>query len=376
MRFNNAWRYRNILFSKGFVSAVLNARRNVVGYERSLRPSYGPYMAELDITYQCNCRCRMCQRWRCSRQESLILTDYQMLAVDFKRIGGVHQISIAGGEPLMRKDAISIIKAFVGMGMSVNLCTNGMLLEEYRRDIGKIGLTCITVSLDGADAETHDAIRGRPGSYRKIEKGIEAIINYRRFNRPIVRVRMTISRQNQHEINKFYQKWRSIADDVLLQPVHHCHDSYYTGLSQNNLRLDPKVILDQIRGTLLENDGYLQQLTISLKQTGMYPNQHCYAGVLMVRIDPWGNVYPCLEQHVCVGSLRHQDFETIWKSDVFARERERLHLDRPCNCWYNNTALIGHYGMLLGKTGSTALTETVRNLANRDQRAGIEEDNY
>jgi len=81
-----------------------------------------------------------------------------------------------------------------------------------------------------------------------------------------------------------------------------------------------------------------------------------------VRIDPWGNVYPCLEQHVCVGSLRYQNFETIWKSDVFARERERLHSVRSCNCWYNNTALIGHYGMLLKKTGSIGLKEAVQNL--------------
>ncbi|MCK7512429.1 MAG: hypothetical protein MZV70_55910 [Desulfobacterales bacterium] len=32
----------------------------------------------------------------------------------------------------------------------------------------------------------------------------------------------------------------------------------------------------------------------------------CYAGVLMARIDPWGHVYPCLEQHVCVGSVRDE----------------------------------------------------------------------
>ena len=267
----------------------------------------------------------MCQRWRNSRPELLDLTDYQKLAGDFKRIGGVHQISIAGGEPLMREDAIPIIKAFVEMGLSVNLCTNGMLLEEYSPEICKTGLTCITVSLDGATAETHDAIRGIPNSYRKVENGIKAFIKNHGIRRPILRVRMTISGQNQHEIHEFYQKWRSIADDVLLQPVHHCHDAYYTGLSQNDLRLDPEVILEQIRGTWFENDDYMMHLITSLKQTGMYPNQPCYAGILMVRLDPWGNVYPCLEQHVCVGSLKNRNFETIWKSDVFARERDRLY---------------------------------------------------
>ena len=360
MRFNNAWCYRSILLSKGFFSAIWHARRNVIAYEHKLPPFAGPYMAELDITYQCNCRCRMCQRWRHSRQESLVLADYQKLASDFKRMGGVHQISIAGGEPLMRKDVVPIISAFSSLGMSVNLCTNGILLEKYCRDICNTGVTCITVSLDGATAETHDAIRGMQGSYRHIEKGIEAIIHHHRANRPVLRVRMTITNQNQHEIQAFYLKWRRIADDVLLQPVHYCHDSYYTGLTQNDLELDSDMISSQIRGTLLEKGDYLQQLVTSLKETGMYPKQHCYAGVLMARIDPWGNVYPCLEQHVCVGSLHHQDFDTIWKSDVLTLERERIKSDRPCNCWYNNTALIGHYGMLLGKTGLMVLKKTVQ----------------
>ena len=64
MRFNNFWSYRSILLSGGFFKSVLNSRRNLIaaGEERPL-PA-GPYMAELDITYQCNLRCRMCQRWR------------------------------------------------------------------------------------------------------------------------------------------------------------------------------------------------------------------------------------------------------------------------------------------------------------------------
>ncbi len=350
MRFNNPRCYRTILFSKGFAAAVWHSRRNVIANAQKLPLPAGPYMAELDITYRCNCRCQMCQRWSDLGRESLTLGDYQQLAGDFQRLGGVHQISIAGGEPLMREDVIPIINAFAGRGMSINLCTNGLLLNRYHQDICETGATCVTVSLDGATAECHDTIRGVPGSFRKIEKGIEALLKHRRSDRPILRVRMTISGRNQHEIRAFYQKWRRIADDVLLQPVHHCHDSYYTGLSDHDLKLNPVVISTQIKGTLLEKDDYMQQLVSSLQWTGMYPGQHCYAGVLMARIDPWGNVYPCLEQHVCIGSLLKQDFETIWRSTVFTRERERLAANRPCKCWYNNTALIGHYGKLLSRT--------------------------
>ncbi|MCK7512427.1 MAG: radical SAM protein [Desulfobacterales bacterium] len=126
----------------------------------------GPYMAELDITYQCNLRCRMCQRWLDPRRDELPLETYRNLAHEFEELG-VHQISIAGGEPLLREDVFRHHRRLCGGGMSVNLCTNGMLVEKYRHEIAGSGATCVTVSLDGATADCHDGIRGRDGSYQR-----------------------------------------------------------------------------------------------------------------------------------------------------------------------------------------------------------------
>jgi MoaA/NifB/PqqE/SkfB family radical SAM enzyme len=346
MRFNNFWTYRRILFSRGFASAAWHSRKNVIADAQRRPLAAGPYMAELDITYQCNCRCRMCQRWKDGRTNELSLDEYQRLAGVLHALGS-HQISIAGGEPLLREDVFPIIKSFSGLGMSVNLCTNGLLLENYEDDICSSGLTCVTVSLDGASAETHDEMRGMPGSLKQIEEGIQRLLENSRSSRPIVRVRMTLSNQNANEIRAFYQKWHPVVDDVLLQPVHHCHDAFYTGMDEAELYLDPQVIAREIADTPLANDGYMNRLIESLKSCGSFPQQQCYAGVMMARIDPWGNVYPCLEQHSRVGSIREKDFKTIWNSEVLSQERKRLANHRTCRCWYNNTALIGHYGNLL-----------------------------
>jgi MoaA/NifB/PqqE/SkfB family radical SAM enzyme len=316
-------------------------------------------MAELDITYQCNCRCRMCQRWKDGRTNELNLAEYQRLATTLHEMGS-HQISIAGGEPLLREDVFPIIKSFSGLGMSVNLCTNGLLLEKYEDEICGSGLTCVTVSLDGASAETHDEMRGIPGSLEQIENGIQRLLRHSRSSRPILRVRMTISNQNSNEIRTFYQKWHHVVDDVLLQPVHHCNDAYYTGMEEAELYLDPQVIAEQIKDTPLAKNGYMNGLIESLKSCGSFPHHHCYAGVMMARIDPWGNVYPCLEQHSRVGSIREKDFGTIWNSEVLSQERRRLADHRICRCWYNNTALIGHYGNLLEKTRIQLLWDLVR----------------
>ncbi|UCF92716.1 MAG: radical SAM protein [Desulfobacterales bacterium] len=360
MRFNNFWCYRRILFSKGFAAAVRASRKNLRAFERDRPPVAGPYMAELDVTYQCNCRCQMCQRWRDPRQNELSLAEYRTLAARFDDLR-VHQISIAGGEPLMRGDVFAVIQAFADRGMSVNLCTNGMLLEKYQREIRSSGATCVTVSLDGATAECHDGIRGMPGSYRQIMRGIRAFLDRRVKTMPILRVRMTISNRNIREIRAFCRKWKNVADDILLQPVHHCGAAYYTGMDDAFRHLDPATITAQISPTALAQDGYMGRLVQSLAESGSFPHTPCYAGLLMTRIDPWGHVYPCLEQHVCVGSVRANDFAAIWNSARFNRERRRLAANRPCRCWYNNTALIGHFGQLLANTNPQRLWTRFRN---------------
>jgi MoaA/NifB/PqqE/SkfB family radical SAM enzyme len=359
MRFNNFWTYRRILFSKGFASALWHSRQNLLAHEQDRPQAASPYMAELDITYQCNCRCQMCQRWKDPRGHELSLAEYRNLAGVLHHMGS-HQISIAGGEPLLREDVFDIIKSFSRRGMSVNLCTNGLLIEKYLDEICDCRATCVTVSLDGASPATHDEIRGMPGSYRQIEEGIHRLLEHARSSRPIVRVRMTLSNRNANEIRTFYQKWHKVADDVLLQPVHHCNDAYYTGMNEAQLYLDPRLIAQEIADTALENDGYMKRLIESLETCGSFPYHQCYAAVMMARIDPWGNVYPCLEQHVRVGSIREKDFQTIWNSDLLKKERQRLATNRTCRCWYNNTALIGHYGSLLKKTQIQNLWDLVR----------------
>lgn len=360
MRFNNFWTYRRILFSRGFASAVWHSRQNLIADEQNRPLAAGPYMAELDITYQCNCRCQMCQRWKDPRTNELSLDEYQRLAAVLHEMGS-HQISIAGGEPLLREDVFPIIKSFSGLGMSVNLCTNGLLLEKFDDEICSSGLTCVTVSLDGASAESHDEMRGMPGSHKQIEEGIKHFLGHSRSSRPILRVRMTLSNRNANEIGAFYQKWHHVVDDVLLQPVHHCNDAFYTGMDEAELYLDPQVIAREIADTPLENDGYMKRLVESLRSCGSFPHHQCYAGVMMARIDPWGNVYPCLEQHSRVGSIREKGLRTIWNSEVLNQERKRLANHRTCRCWYNNTALIGHYGNLLKNTRIQMLWNLTRN---------------
>ncbi len=349
MRFNSFLLYRDIILTPRFLSCLWRTRKNIITDRKGLPPQWGPFMAELDVTYRCDCRCRMCRRWTDGRRGEMTLPEYERLAAVFDRMG-VQLVSIAGGEPLTRKDIHELIGCFAKYGMSVNLCTNGLSLEKHAQALSRSGASCVTVSVDGAEATTHDMIRGVQGSHEKTENGIRALAAFPRSSRPLIRVRMTVSDHNAREVKSYYEKWRRRVDDVLLQPTHYCTGAFYTGEDEKTFGFDTEELARQISGTPFERDRYLTTLIQSLKENGGYPKQRCYAGTLMVRIDPWGNVYPCLEQRVRVGSVREESFPTVWQSDYFNRVRKDIATADDCRCWYNNTAMISHYAGHLRRT--------------------------
>lgn len=78
------------------------------------------------------------------------------------------RIYLWGGEPLLHPDVTQFIKLFKERGSIVALNTNGWRLEERLEELVASGLDRLILSIDGANAETHDKIRGLPGSFAQI----------------------------------------------------------------------------------------------------------------------------------------------------------------------------------------------------------------
>jgi cyclic pyranopterin phosphate synthase len=87
---------------------------------------------------------------------------------------GIDKIRITGGEPLVRKGIVSLIKlisAIEGVN-DLSLTTNGLLLEEFAKSIFDAGLKRINISLDTVDEQKYfDLTRG--GDLKKVLRGIE-----------------------------------------------------------------------------------------------------------------------------------------------------------------------------------------------------------
>ena len=117
---------------------------------------------------QCNLRCVMCARQMLPHEHPLLSSRFMLKQSEARNIinefRNLRSILLLGnGEPLLNKNIIEIIRIFrEGMGddAEINLGTNGTLLKPaLSEQILDAGLSGMGISIDGATAETYEAIR-------------------------------------------------------------------------------------------------------------------------------------------------------------------------------------------------------------------------
>lgn len=106
-------------------------------------------------------------------------------------------IIFTGGEPLLRPDIFDILSHGQKLGMNMAVAVNGLLLDDgTAKKLVEHGVQRISVSLDGATAETHDKFRNVAGAFEGAMRGIEAA---KRANLPF-QINSTVTKLNLDEI--------------------------------------------------------------------------------------------------------------------------------------------------------------------------------
>ena len=144
--------------------------------------SYGrniTYM-RLSVTELCNLRCRYCMPAEgiCKKPHELMLTEDEMIqAVEVAAELGVTKLRITGGEPLVKKNIVSICRRAAAVeGINdLAITTNGILLPKLGRDLKEAGVKRLNISLDTLDAEKYAYIT-RIGTLEQAMAGIETAI--------------------------------------------------------------------------------------------------------------------------------------------------------------------------------------------------------
>lgn len=109
--------------------------------------------------------------------EDILSEDEMVMAVQAAASLGIRKIRITGGEPLVKKNILSICERVGKIPGIDEVCvtTNGVLLEEYAQGLINAGVSRLNISLDTLNAEKYKEIT-RIGNLQKVLTGIEEAI--------------------------------------------------------------------------------------------------------------------------------------------------------------------------------------------------------
>jgi radical SAM protein with 4Fe4S-binding SPASM domain len=311
------------------------------------------------LTERCNRACKHCYQ-NGNPAKELPLGDLQtivgLMEEAVKTWGKLGTISLTGGEPFIRRDDLHAVMDQIDRSDNLiyyDILTNGSLITETEADTLKAHkkLRRVQVSLEGATAESNDAIRG-PGSF---DLTIMAIRRLRTAGID-VSVMTTVSRANKDEIPMLvallgsegvttFALERLIPEgsgaglsDLVLSPLE--LEEVYKGAYQIAMNQPPVRLL------------LYRPLFALLAPEDTTVGALCSAGNNALTIMPDGTVLPCRRLPIPIGNLLKDGFYKIWYgSEVLWRIRNPQSLNAKCRDCTLLTQCRGCRAMAFSMTG-------------------------
>ena len=336
-------------------------------------------IANLAITYRCQCRCRTCNIWKNEgmEREELALDEYRdLFESNMDILREVRSIQITGGEPFMRRDLPEIVSAIHASlpDCSFWIPTNGMdpgTVEEATREIvgdlkGRgVG---VSISVDGV-GHTHDVQRGVSGSFNKAMETLLRLSALREEHPRLgLTVGMTLTPENYREASEVYTLARRFGVDFSMRPVNFS-EIYYRNMDERRpldnvsgevLSLIRMIARDTVRRRGIISSAptlrYMQGIVDYIRDP-THRKLSCAAGDDSFFLDPYGNVYPCIFVNEKMGNVREERLGGLWWTDITLGIRERISSGECPGCWVECEAYreIHRDRMELGRTALNAL---------------------
>src|SRR3954466_10726552 len=174
---------------------------------------FKPRLIFWEVTKGCNLRCIHC---RATATELSSPTDLQtgraMQIIDQIADFANPILVLSGGEPLYRPDIFDLASYATKKGIRVALATNGTLVtKDVAKRIVESGVKRVSISVDGADAATHDTFRGIPGAF---DAAVYGMRNLQELGMS-VQINMTIAKHNAKQLPDVLELVRRLGADAL-----------------------------------------------------------------------------------------------------------------------------------------------------------------
>ena len=312
-----------------------------------------PRIAELqfELTSRCNERCIHCYipNGKKNAGYDMSFDKFKYILDQYADMGGLH-VTLSGGEALMNKDILKMLRYCREKDMQISLLTNLISLKDEQIPVLKeVNLSLVQVSLYSMDAEIHDMITTVKGSFEKTKAAIEKL---HAADIP-VQISCPVMKANKDGYDKVMQyanslKMKSQTDYIMMAQA-----DLDTANLANRLSIDEteKVIRDIIDVDKDYKEETLEQEPLSSIPLEEYAEMPlCGAGFNNLCITVNGDVYPCSGwQDYVVGNVFKQSLKEIWENSprlAEVRKVRRKNFPKCLTCEardYCNMCLVRNY---------------------------------
>lgn len=288
----------------------------IVNYSNTLTDSFSRKIDYLrvSITDHCNFRCIYCMGENVSflpKKELLTLDEMDRLCSAFVA-RGVRRLRLTGGEPLMRRNALSLVRSLsrhLGSGAldEITLTTNGSMLARHAADLYEAGMRRINISLDTLDGDAFAAITRR-GDLKDVLKGIDAA-QAAGFALKLNMVAMRGLNDHEIEAMMLFAHGRdmdlTLIETMPLGAFGGDRRDYYLPLSEVRARLSEKYTLTDIADHTSGPAQYVRIAETGRRLGLITPLSHHFCGSCnRMRITCTGQLTLCLGQNASVDLRR------------------------------------------------------------------------
>jgi mycofactocin radical SAM maturase len=293
-----------------------------------------PICLTWELTYACNLSCVHCLSSSGRRDHRELSTAECRAVIDELERMQVFYVNIGGGEPTVRPDFWEVLDYAIDHHVGVKFSTNGVkITPAIAARLAASDYVDVQISLDGATAETNDAVRG-PGSYRT---ALAAMANLAEAGFAGFKVSVVMTRHNISQLDDL----KAMADRfgaqlrlTRLRPSGRgadVWDELHPTPAQQRALYDWLLVHGE---QVLTGDSFFHLAAYGRALPGL---NLCGAGRVVCLVDPIGDVYACpfaIHDTFLAGNVRNEGgFTRVWRSsELFAELRRPQHGGACAGC--------------------------------------------
>jgi MoaA/NifB/PqqE/SkfB family radical SAM enzyme len=333
----------------------LQLLRGVINGEKAFG---GPLYVNVEVTRRCNLTCLGCPYHSSLRGrvplgdpavQDVPLEHIESLCRELPRLGTREIVLVGGGEPLLHPRLCDIVSAFKDAGCTVELFTNGTLIDRtYAEAILDSRLDIVRVSLWASSVEEYRLCHPgvSPDFFERTLSGVKAVTDLktaRGVERPKVLVTQPLNRHNCASIGARIRLAHDLGcNGLAFRAYRHGRGEFAsTALTAEQIH-DVSRELRHRRKTIeslsLEHNIDRLLLRYRLGETA-WRDLPCYAGWFFTEIQVDGTVVPCGSCALPMGNLRDAGFAALWNGPRYRAFRRQASnpgglaaLGSACDC--------------------------------------------